>query len=185
MLRALPLPSPNLNNQPPGTRQAPPFSDKATDVTDASNATRGPEAHTSLAGKVLQVFRVGGDSERSVGRHGHPPAEPEARRSGPVQQQTISDGSGPVMSRALADSAPVAAATPPLPAISLAQEPAAAAAEPEPEPASIETIRVQTFSIDLAERLARTRAAQQEVLRELDKFDESGETLGKTVDRKP
>ncbi len=171
---AVTLPSLNVKEPSPHPSDAPPAPDTAVPAR---------KEHSTLAGKVLQVFRVGGDNEHSVGRHSKPPAEPEARRTGPVQQQLITDASGPVVARTLEDSLPVAIATAPLPDIVLGQNqsklaPAAAAVASEP-------IRLQTFSIDLAERLARTRAAQQEVMRELDGFDASGDALGKRVTRKP
>ncbi len=139
------------------------------------------QGHATLAGKVLQVFRVGGDHERSVGRHGKPAAVPAERLSGPVQSQVITDGNGPVVARTIADSAPVASPASALSEANLRKpdDPPTPAAPP----VNVEPIRLQTFSIDLADRLARTRAAQQDVLRELDKFDESGEDLGNTVNR--
>ncbi len=129
------------------------------------------------------MFRVGGDSERSVGRHGKPAAVPEERRSGPVQTQVITDSSGPTLARSIADSTHLSTSASALTEVVLRETEAPAA--PVSAPVSIEPIRLQTFSIDLTERLARTRAAQQEVLRELDKFDESGDDLGKSIDRKP
>ncbi len=142
-----------------------------------------PRAHESLAGKILHVFRVDGDSERSVGRHGAAPATPEAPRSGPVQHQRIADAAGPVTARSISDLPPSAQDdSAPLPTITLREGAPNAVPAATQDPA--EPIRLQTFSIDMAERLANLRAAQQDVFRELDKFDESGEDLGKAVDRK-
>ncbi len=162
-----------MKKPPPGTPESHPSSDN----TNADKQEQG-----TLAGKILQVFRIGGDDERSVGRRGQPAAVPAEKLRGPVQMQVITDQNGPVLARSIADSAPVAASTPALPDATLRQ--------PEARPAlaapavSAEPIRLQTFSIDLTERLARTRAAQQEVLREMDKLDETGADLGKAIDRK-
>lgn len=170
---ALTLQSLNLKKPPPGTPDVPHPPD---------SAASGHRGHSSLAGKILHVFRVGGDNERSVGRHGQPAAAPAEKRTGPIQQQLITDGAGPVVTRTMEDSAPAGTSAAPLPDIELGQPQPDAAPAAHPEPMA--PIRLQTFSIDLTERLARTRAAQQEVMRELDKFDETGEDLGKTVDRK-
>ncbi len=147
------------------------------------DAASEPRTHESLAGKILQVFRVHGDSERSVGRHGAAAAMPEAPRSGPVQHQLIDDASGPVQERSISDLPPAAHNdSSALPTITLREGAPNAVPPVTQEPT--EPIRLQTFSIDMAERLANLRAAQQDVFRELDKYDESGDNLGKAVDRK-
>lgn len=115
----------------------------------------------------FEVFRS--DSSSRLPGQRFPASEPPAStaRSGPTAQRRISDAAG-----ALAEAAerrPVTLGsgpdkTPPA-------SPASAAIEPL-------TLRVQTYSLNLADRIARVRAEQQEALESLQRLSEGSPPAG-------
>ncbi len=113
----------------------------------------------------FEVFRRDGSTQLPGQRFPKSAAHESAQRSGPVEQRLISDGSGaPLQSPTERghsilrdeDGNPVA--------------PHAEAAEnSDAEPI---TVRMQTYQVNLAERIARVKAGQQEVLGNLQQLED-------------
>ncbi len=114
----------------------------------------------------FEVFRS--DGSKRLPAHGFSNGETPAstRRSGPVEQRSISDSSGLPPRRdaerkttSLRTSEDTAA-----PAETLAAEPV--------------TIRVQTYRVNLAERIARVKAEQKEALDNLQQMEADSRSAG-------
>ncbi len=122
----------------------------------------------------FDVFRSEG-STRLPGQRFPATGVASSARSGPVDQRVITDASdGPVVhqaERALTELRGADAAAPP---------PAAPDTEPDTEPM---TVRVQTYRIDLAERIAKVKAEQKAALDHLKQLGDApfpGESADET-----
>lgn len=120
--------------------------------TDSPNKTRPPSP--------FEVFRNEGPT-RVPGQHfpHNDPLKP-GRRSGPTEQRSINDTRA-VIEHDAPERYPIALGSEKI------SQPAAETAAPVPDAAAVAepvTIRVQTYSVNLAERIATVKAGQKEAL---------------------
>ncbi len=140
-----------------------------------------PPDRKARAPAPFEVFRSD-SSSRLPGQHfprTQAPASPP--RSGPTGQRRISDAAGP-LSAAVERRHVIIGADPD----SGSSPGADASAAPSPPPASTDpeplTLRVQTYSLNLAERIARVRAEQQDALDSLQRMSDGRPPDGAVVD---
>lgn len=119
----------------------------------------------------FEVFRSD-SSSRLPGQHfARTPAPAAQPRSGPTGQRRISDADGPSSAALERQSVPIGSDSG-----SGSSQGADGCAAPPPPTAGTEaeplTLRVQTYSLNLAERIARVRAEQQDALDSLQRMSD-------------
>lgn len=119
--------------------------------------------------KPFDVFRSGGSTQLPGQRFAASDAHSSPRRSGPVEQRTIFDASGgpvqqdPVRKRTQLRDAPES---------SPADGQAAAGTASVTAEGESETIRLRTYRVNLAERIARVKAEQKDALDHLQQLED-------------
>ena len=121
----------------------------------------------------FDVFRNDGSTRLPAQRFPQSEVNESVRRNGPVDQRVIVDASGgPVQGS-------MERATTVLRGDDRAAEPAAATEAPNAEPL---TIRLQTYQLNLAERIARVKAEQQEAIGNLRQLEADSQDTNKPGD---
>lgn len=134
-----------------------------------SKDPKDADADSELA---FDVFRSDGSTRLPGQRFPDSEAYDSSKRSGPSDQRIISDASGgPVQGSA--ERAHISLRN---------QEAPASAKAPDADPV---TIRLQTYQLNLAERLARVKAEQKEALGNLQQLEDESRDADSPDNRQP